>query len=38
MDINIILKPYDKKFYKKLKYNELTESLEKGLQLIKKNN
>ena len=38
MDINIILKPQDKSFYKKIKYNELIASLEKGLLLIRKNN
>ena len=36
VDINIILKPCDKNFYKKLKYTELIESLEKGLKLIRK--
>ena len=36
MDINIILRPCDKSFYKKIKYNEVIEPLEKGLQLIKK--
>ena len=37
MDVNIILKPRDKDFYKKMKYKEFVASLEKGLRLIKNN-
>ena len=36
VDINIVLRPYDKMFYKKIKHDEFIKSLEKGLKLISK--
>ena len=36
IDVNIILRPCGKIFYKKIRYDELIEPLEKGLQLIRK--
>ena len=36
VDVNIILRPYDKGFYKKMKYSEFIAYLEKGLHLIRK--
>ena len=36
VDVNIILRPYGKIFYKKIKYCEFIKSLEKGLKLIRK--
>lgn len=38
IDINIIFKPMDANFYKGLSYEEFYKSLERGLEVIRKNN